>query len=1319
MAPQEERARKAAADLPEHAKNTISLIVNNETYTVGPNVPPWTRLVDFIREVVQAPGTKALCREGGCGVCTVVATVPDRETPGHTKTFSVQACQAMLYACAGWKIETVEGLGNRYTGYHPIQKALHGFYGTQCGFCSPGMIMTMYGQTKGSQSLTSAKVEASLDGNLCRCTGYRPILDAFKSMTVDADPALKERLVDIEEAYNGVCKKNGTTGCGGCNGKEGGRCKKTTTDHLPSNPGKVEISVGSVRWFRPTNIDGMYNILKNFSSEEKYRIVVGNTGQGVFKNDGPYSAYISTDGIEELYNTSVEVDLQLGANVSLGRAMELFQYMAKKQPRYSYLEILANHWQVVANVSVRNTGSWAGNLMLKHAHQGFQSDIFLTLLAAKAELTIGSAENASTTRMDLEQFLRTDMSKKVILSVTLPPASDNTKLRTFKITPRAVNAHAYVNACFRMEVDPADSFKVTDKPSILLGGINPNFIHATETENFLMGRRLTDEATVVQAAEILGREVQPDNHPQDASPAYRRSLSQALLYKTIVGFLGNRVNSKLASAGPNIERPLSSGRQEFDMDREAWPVGEPVPKLESATQISGEATYLDDVPYLPNELHGALVQTTRANAKISQVNTSEALRLKGVVTFVNTADIPGKNSFVVSAGLYPDPVFVEERSKYAGQPVGMIVAQDRDTAVRAAKMVEVTYEDVKKPVVTIEQALTEGGRDEVVTLAFTGSVDPAVIGDPEGQLEVAPHRLKGNLTQGSQYHLNMEPSAARVVPIEDGYDVYCTSQWPTETQAVVAQVLGITANSINMSVRRIGGGYGAKISRQNILAAAAAVGARTLQQPVRVVTDLNTNMTLAGWRDAYYSTYDVGFEDTGKLTSLAVDLYSDAGHVSNESPVGFLASVIQNCYFIPNLRYTPHVVNTDTSANTYCRTPGHVNAIGTMENILDHIASYLKKDPLEVRQVNLITPGVPRLLASPHEQTPIKDVILPLLLQKANFAQRKTEVEEFNRNNRWKKRGIAVMPEYYGFDYPPMFRYGLQVSIYAHDGTVAITHGGIEMGQGINTKVAQVAAYTLGVPLAQVVVKASETTVAANSIVTGGSFGSDLCAHGVRKASLTLKERMDVEKEKMKKDSGEEPTWLQLVQHCLNHDVDLCERYWTAAKEHPPRYDIWAACCLEVEVDVLTGVYMIRRADVIEDAGCSMNPFVDVGQVEGAFIMGLGLYTSEKVKFDPSTGQKLSNGTWEYKPPTALDIPADLRVTLLPNAKQPYGVLGSKATGEPPLCLSYTVVSALRKAITAFRAENGDDSWFQMDTPLTVEAVQRLCGVNSQMFKLA
>ncbi|XP_063888909.1 uncharacterized protein LOC135115838 isoform X1 [Scylla paramamosain] len=1313
MAPQQGRA-----GITSPVQDSISLIINNETYTVGPDVPPWTRLVDYIRYVVQAPGTKALCREGGCGVCTVVATVPDRESPGHNKTFSVQACQAMLYACAGWKIETIEGLGNRYTGYHPIQKALHGFYGTQCGFCSPGMIMTMYGQTKGSEPLTSAKVEASLDGNICRCTGYRPILDAFKSMTVDADPTLKERLVDIEEAYNGVCEKNGTDGCGGCKGKEGGRCKKRVMDFLPLNPGKVQISFGSVHWFRPTNIHGMYSILRNIGTEEKYRIVVGNTGQGVFKNDGPYSAYISTDGIEELYITSVGVPLQLGANVSLTRAMELFHHMAKTQPRYSYLEVLANHWQVVANVAVRNTGSWAGNLMLKHAHQGFQSDIFLTLLAAKAELTIGSAEDASTTHMSLEHFLRTDMFKKVILSVTLPPALHNTKLRTFKITPRAVNAHAYVNACFRMEVDPTDNFKVTHKPSILLGGINPNFIHATETENFLMGRRLNDQATVVEAAEILGREVQPDNHPQDASPAYRRSLSQALLYKTIVGFLANKVNPKLASAGPNIERPLSSGRQEFDMDREAWPVGEPLPKLESATQISGEATYLDDIPYLPSELHGALVQTTHANAKISHVDASEALRLKDVVTFVKAADIPGKNSFVVTAGVYPDPVFVEERSKYAGQPVGLIVARDRDTAVRAAQMVVVSYEDVKKPVLTIEQALAEGGRDEIVTFAVTGTVEPAVLGDPEGQLEIAPHRLKGNLTQGSQYHLNMEPFATRVVPIEDGYDVYCTTQWPTETQATVAQVLGITANSINMSVRRIGGGYGAKISRQNVLAAAAAVAARSLQQPVRVVTDLNTNMTLAGWRDSYYATYDVGFEDTGKLTSLIVDLYSDAGHVSNESPVGFLASVIQNCYFIPNLQYRPHIVNTDTAANTWCRTPGHVNAIGTMENILDHIASYLKKDPLEVRQLNLITPGVPRLLASSHEQTPIKDVILPLLLEKANFVQRKAEVEEFNRSNRWKKRGIAVMPEYYGFDYPSVFRYGLQVSIYAHDGTVAITHGGIEMGQGINTKVAQVAAYTLGIPLAQVVVKASETTVAANSTVTSGSFGSDLCAHGVRKASLALKERMDVEKEKIKKDTGKEPTWLELVQHCFSHDVDLCERYWTAAKEHPPRYDIWAACCLEVEVDVLTGIYMIRRADVIEDAGRSMNPFVDVGQVEGAFIMGLGLFTSEKLKFDPSTGQKLSNGTWEYKPPTALDIPADLRVTLLPNAKQPYGVLGSKATGEPPLCLSYAVVSALRQAITAFRAENGDDSWFQMDTPLTVEAVQRLCGANPQMFKL-
>lgn len=1286
----------------------VSFTINGKVYEVGSDVAPWTRLVDFLREKAQLPGTKVLCREAGCGLCNVVVTVPDQEKPRATKTYSVQSCQALVYACDGWDIETVENLGDRFDGYHPLQTALHGFAGTQCGYCSPGIIMTMYGQMKNGP-LTVSQVEKSLDGNLCRCTGYRPILDAFKSLAVDAGEGLKAKLVDIEEAYKGSCKN----ACANCD--KSGKCKTRVGNQSVETSFKMTAS--GVHWYNPKTIEDVYSAIKELNQYDKFRIVVGNTGAGVFKNDGPYQAYISTHGIPDLYEVSFGEPLSLGANVSLTRCMEAFKDMASTDPGYAHLGEVAKHWQYVANVSVRNAGSWAGNLMMKHLHQGFQSDIFLTLLAADAELTLGSADNGEETFVSLEQFLETDMSRKVILKVTLPPLPPDTKLRTFKITPRAVNAHAYVNACFRMRLNPDDGFRVTEKPVIVLGGINSEFIHASQTESYLADKRLNENETVQEAVRLLGEEVNPDSHYADASPEYRRSLSQSLLFKTIVGFLGDQVSNKVRSAGPNILRPISSGEQSFDMNEDTWPVGEAVPKLESATQISGEARYLDDIPALPGELHAAFVLTTVANAKIKSIDTEEALKLPGVVSWVSKEDIPGQNSYVVLAGAFspvhsgPDPVFVEDRVNYAGQPVGAIVAENRDTAVRAAKMVIVEYEDVRKPILTIKDA-KEAGKSATV-------MEDCHLGDFAKAYEESPHQLTGELSMGSQFHLAMEPHAARVVPTEDGYDVYCTTQWPTETQATTAAVLNVPVNNINVTVRRLGGGYGSKISRQHVVSAAAAIAARKLKRPVRFVADLNTHMTYAGWREPYHAAYEVGFDDEGKIQALKVDMTTDAGHVANEHSVAFLAGTIQSTYHVPNIVYNGYIVRTDTAANTYCRTPGHVEATATIENIMEHVAHFLKKDPLEIREINMDPAGVPRLMAAPFERNVAAEDIFPLLKQKASLEERTREVEEFNAENKWKKRGLSVIPLWYGFDYYEAFRFGIQVAIYERDGTVAISHGGVEMGQGINTKVAQVAAYTLRIPLEHIVIKATDTMVGANSIVTGGSFGSDLCAHGVKKAAAALRQRLDVVEAKMKEENGKEPTWVELVQKAFASDVDLSERYWTVKNEHPERYDIWGATCLEVEVDVLSGVYMIRRADIIEDCGRSLSPYVDIGQIEGSFVMGLGLFTSELVKFNPETGQKLSNGTWEYKPPTAHDIPVDMRLTLLPNAKSAKGVLGSKATGEPPLCMSYAVVSALRQAIASFRGDNGLTDWFVMDTPVTVEKVHQLCDVRPEQFQLS
>ncbi|CAL4076880.1 unnamed protein product, partial [Meganyctiphanes norvegica] len=362
--------------------------------------------------------------------------------------------------------------------------------------------------------------------------------------------------------------------------------------------------------------------------------------------------------------------------------------VALSTPGYQHLKNIADHWKKVANVAIRNVGSWAGNLMLKHAHPEFPSDIWITLLGADCKVSLGDSTTSSTDEVDLRQFLKEDMARKVILNISFPPFMEDTYFYTYKITPRAVNAHAYINACIKMKVDVKNNFNIVESPTILFGGIHPEFINASKTEAYLRNKSLLDDQTINGALMVLGNEVIPEVQPQDASPQYRTSLTQALLYKSVVGILGDKVDGDFRSAGMGLERPLSSGRQDFDMNKDSWPVGEPIPKIESAAQVSGEAEYLNDVPYLPDEAHGAYVLSQYARANIKSVDATKALFIPGVIDFVTAEDIPGVNSFVAQAGPYPDPVFAKGEVRYAGQPIGMIVATSRDVAVTAAKLVK-------------------------------------------------------------------------------------------------------------------------------------------------------------------------------------------------------------------------------------------------------------------------------------------------------------------------------------------------------------------------------------------------------------------------------------------------------------------------------------------------------------------------------------------------------------------------------------------------------------------------------------------------------
>jgi len=365
--------------------------------------------------------------------------------------------------------------------------------------------------------------------------------------------------------------------------------------------------------------------------------------------------------------------------------------------------------------------------------------------------------------------------------------------------------------------------------------------------------------------------------------------------------------------------------------------------------------------------------------------------------------------------------------------------------------------------------------------------------------------------------------------------------------------------------------------------------------------------------------------------------------------------------------------------------------------------------------VNYIKPGDPSYYIMPdvkyEGENPIPKMLEQLKVS-GDYQRRRAEVNNFNSQNRWKKRGISVVPMRYAVHYG-MWSYPVFITVYHQDGTVAISHSGIEMGQGINTKVLQVAAKTLGLPMEKIKIRASNNLTGANASVTGGAVTSELVSYSMIKACEILLAKMSPVKEKLPKDAS----WERIVDQCHKEGVEMAASYLLSPKDGIKSYDVYAVNMLEVEIDVLTGENKVCRVDLIEDAGKSLSPEVDLGQIEGALIMGIGYWTTEKLIYDPQNGQLLTNNTWNYKVPLPRDIPEDFRVTLLKNAPNPFGVLRSKATGEPPLCLGVTVLFALRDAIDSARKDAGvSGDFYQMDGPTTPEDIVKLCMTSKNQF---
>jgi xanthine dehydrogenase/oxidase len=819
------------------------------------------------------------------------------------------------------------------------------------------------------------------------------------------------------------------------------------------------------------------------------------------------------------------------------------------------------------------------------------------------------------------------------------------------------------------------------------------------------------------------------------------------------------------SGGEVYERPLSGGTQTIPIYPGEAPAGEPILKTTAFIQASGEQKYTHDLPLPPHGYDSAFVISAIAAGTYRFMSAEGAkgvervvgARFPGVVAFVTADDIPQQDPAKRYVGLgQDDPVFALDNTIICwGQPIGLVVAKDLWTAQRAAAFIEkelIAYAPVT-PVLTIEEALAlpdgegifkdqpEIGDVHIHGITRAGS-DAAWLADPTRPMRGC-QVLSGVMHNEGQAHFYMEPQGALAIPeAQATMTMYSGTQQGSAVQSSIAQLLNIGNSSVTIFQRPLGGGFGGKQFRPAVIDPAAAIAAWVLDRPVRLLLDRNTDMNVTGKRHPYVGTFHATFTKKGEIKGYQVHLVSNGGSSHDASfPVMDLSQQSSDgAYFVPTWQSYGDVAKTNNASNTAFRSFGVVQATLIAEEAIEAVAHACGLRAEEVRWKNMYQNGS-RLsyqrtpYAQKLDQCNVRD-LWKRLMKTSEFEKRREAVDKFNAKNRWRKRGLTMIPLKYGVGYQPrLLDQGIAMVVaYATDGTVMLQHGGAESGQGIDTKMMQIAAETLGIPMSIIRVAQTSTASMPNATATAASSGSDLFGGAVQKACIELRERLERyckgnKVKNWKRDWTQ--LWPTIVGGAYAARVNLAAEalykvpfLGDVEGDHPYgrafRYFTYATAASEVEIDVLTGQTNLLRSDILIDVGHSLNPCLDVGQVEGGFIQGCGLMTSEQLMYEPD-GRLYSNGTWEYKPPTTKSIPVDLRVTIARGGNptpENAAVLSSRGIGEPPLVLSTSVFFAIKQAILAARRDQGDESWFYMPAPATVGRVAENCKVSRSNLRL-
>ncbi len=1261
-------------------------------------------------------GTKLGCAEGGCGACTVVVSHYN-VAASKVINYSVNACLAPLMSVAYKHVITIEGLGNSASPHeiqvtvNLIKKRIAYGFASQCGFCTPGIVMSLYALLRNNPYPSEVEIEHCFDGNLCRCTGYRPIIDAAKTFSISQSQFLCGKGKNCcrnnnSESENGITcgKKDGS--CGQSIENQNGIISKGKGDiifppelkllAIKNNMEDFQFENNGNLWIAPKTVESLLKF-KKLHLDAKF--VAGNSEVGIeikFKSK-EFKVQIYTMNIQETKYFKVEEDyIEIGSGLSLAdlqSSLSTVEFKKGEEHKKRTVNAILDNLKWFAGRQIRNVASWAGNVYTASPISDL-NPVWLTLGCSLLVKSTAFIER----RIEFDDLFLGYRSTAIaanefIVSIKIPFNKPNEFIKSYKVAKRKDDDIAIVNCCLKIELDNSQTIKLA---KFSFGGVSAVIMRSKHLENYIIGKNIKElNIENMNLTEIAQRDFNLVYSSPGGMVEYRLAMISSFLVKFF-----------------NEYDIAEKETEKFMVNKQSYPqsmmtyVGQPMTHLSALKQATGEAIYVDDIPKYANELYGGLILSTIPHGKIINIDFSAALALDEVVDVITWKDVKGSN--IIGPVAKDEELFASETIHFSGQLIALIIAKNQKIAQRASKLVKVQYETLPH-ILTIQEAIEKDFFFSKPTVIKHGNI--------EAGFQSSEHILEGEVFLGGQEHFYFETQCSLVVPKkeDDEYEIFSSTQSPTETQHIVSRVLGVDSNRIVCRVKRLGGGFGGKETRTSFLASALAVAASKYGMPIRCMLDRDEDMVITGQRHPFLGKYKVGFNSDGKLMAYDLQLFANAGYSLDLS----MAVVERGCthalnaYYCPNVKIVGKACKTNIHTNTAFRGFGAPQGNFICESILASIADYLDISNEQIREVNLFKSNL-----RTHYNQLVLDVPLNnmwrQLVKSSNFEERKRAIETFNLSSKFKKKGISIVPTMFGISFTVKFlnQAGALIHIYT-DGSVLLTHGGTEMGQGLHTKMIQIAAEALSIPMKQIHISETSTNTVANTSATAASVSSDLNGMAVLDACQQINERLAPLKKRMPNASFNEivkTAYLERINLSANgfYSTPNIEYDWEHNEGRLFNYYTYGVAVSEVEVDCLTGEYNLMQTDLLMDLGQSLNPAIDIGQIEGAFVQGLGLFTIEQTLFTPS-GQLFTRGPGTYKIPSLLDIPKAFNVSLLENSKNDKAIHSSKAVGEPPLFLSASALFAIREAIKSYRLQNNCSLSFVLNSPATVERVRLLC----------